>query len=503
MAVDSCEQTHVHEPPRANTGARQWRLADRVQIGRADDGLAVQVLPDQSVLYARIQSAGRKADGSRLVLGHLPEVAALGSLRGRWASLPAVTLVLPPQQVLTRDVTLPSDDPAELHLMLSHEIETLSPYGAEHTQYGYAVIGSSEPGRTAVRCFLAEASVVAELCEPFARRKIPVGGLIPAPLASLAGLRALSQLRSGCLYVLGQDSAAECIQWHDDERWQGRTCLLGGPRQDAEELAREVLTSLSLFGGNPAGSDAPSEVRVAGPASLWLEDLANQINQRYASPVEVHPLDETLFDGIDPDMQVPAIRLAGAAWLQGCRDSLAQHAAIVPQSCRDHARRRAVLRQDAWWVGLSLAIALLGWAALSLGNWRMGRLADATEQSIAPYINVAGEVAAKREQLMAARRQLSNRDEPLRILSGLADVTPGGVFYHTLRVEGDGTLTIDGLADSLHLAFELPESLRKSPLFTQIQLNYAQQSGSGQQPVVEFRCTCRARMTARQGGQRQ
>jgi hypothetical protein len=442
----------------------------------------------------------------------MPDMTVLAGRRERWTGRrKPLLLVLPPDKVLVKDLTLPTESLQEVEQMLSHEVETLSPFGADRTRYGYVLLPSAHAGRTAIRCFLVEQATVAEVCEPFVRAGIPVRGLLPSALASVAGLQILANMQPDHLYMVCQDGAAESVAVRADGRVASRVGLLGAfpapygdaastPRQQrlgvapeprtaasGVDLAREVLKSLSLI---PQGA---GRVHVAGLGPQEIRELAEQVAQmRTDQALDVRGVDCAALDAVPEALHVPALRLAGTLWLHRADSEQADRARIVPPSYQKDLHRYGMIRQDLHWVGICLAIGLLGAAALAAGNSRMERLTRRIEGQIAPHVGVASQVAAKREQLTVARRQLDNRDLPLRILTNLAEVTPNGVFFYKVSLAGDGMVMVDGVADSLHLAFEFPEYLRKCPLFTQIQLNYAQQSKTGEQSVVEFRCTCRA-----------
>jgi hypothetical protein len=467
-----------------------WVGVDLLDPPRRNDLAAAELLPDASVLYARAR--GGKDGRVRVLLCRLPDISALANQRNRWTRRrPPLLLVLPADKALVKDLTLPSDNLREVALMVSNEVETLSPFEVGATQYGFVRLGSPRPHQTAVRCFLVEQAAVASVCEPFDRASIPVCGLVPSALASVAGLQGLADMRPGRLYMVCQNGAAEAIAARDDGVWLSRVGLLGGRDQASVDLAREVLTSLSVF-ALPAAEPAP-HVRVAGLQPGQVQELSGRLRQlRAAPPVDLKAVEWAIPADVPDCLQVPAMRLVGALWLQRTAAELTAQACFVPQTYRASLQRRRVLREDVRWLSLCLGVGLLSSAALALGNIRMERVAGRIQRQIAPYVGVASQVAAKREQLMVARRQLDHRDQPLRILAGLAEVTPNGVFFYKLSVDSESVLVIDGVADSLHLAFEFPEYLRKSPLFTQIQLNYAQQSKAADQPVVEFRCTCRA-----------
>ena len=483
---------------RAEADARmtaEWVPAGQLGPLRRGETAAAALLPDGPVLYAVAGAAGRKDGQPHIAFCHLPDMAALARRRGRWTGRRGpLLLVLPADKVLVKDLTLPSESPQEVEQMLSHEVETLSPFGAERTQYSYVPLRSPHAGRTAIRCFLVDQAAVTEICEPFARASIPVRGLLPSALASVAGLQGLANMQPDQLYMVCQDGVAESVALREDGTVASRVGLLGADGQAGANLAREVLTSLSLF------SQATGRVHVAGLPPQDVRVLAERASQMEpARPVDLRALECAALAPLPEALRVPAIRLAGALWLQRTEPQQVARACIVPPRYRKDLQRYGVIRQDLHWVGICLAVGLLGAAALAAGNSRMERLTRRIEREIVPHVGVASHVAAKREQLTVARRQLDNRDQPLRILTNLAEVTPNGVFFYKVSLAGDGTVVIDGVADSLHLAFEFPEYLRKSPLFTQIQLNYAQQSKAGEQSVVEFRCTCRAQRLIREG----
>lgn len=480
----------------------EWLAAQSLQPRRRGDVTAAQLLPDRSVLCVVVRPAAHRGRCIRMQFLRVCDLAALARRRGDWLRpRPVLVLPLPADQVLVKDLNLPTEDLAELQLMLAHEVETLSPYGVDQTEYSFARLGSPQADHTAVRCFLVERSAVASLCEPFAGTGIAVCGIVPSCLASLAGLQALSLWRPDRLFVLCDGAVAECLFGRSDGTWLSRVGLLGESAQRADDMVREVLTSLSVFQVQPVEPESRLRVHIGGLSAPQIQELADQIRQVPASPpVDVLAIGSECVAGLPEDLLVPAIRLAGAAQRQMCGGADGERGHLIPQSYRDSHRRRQALTRDARWLGTCLLVAILGSAALAAGNWRMQRLGDRIEASIAPHLGLASQVAAKRDQLVAARRQLDSRDMPLRILSGLAEVTPNGVFLYKLGVSSQNVVTIDGVADSLHLAFEFPEYLRKSPLFTQIQLNYAQQSKSGEQAVVEFRCTCRLQGESGQRG---
>ncbi len=359
----------------------------------------------------------------------MPDVAAVAGRRDLWTrARPTLLLVLPADKVLAKDLTLPTEDVGEVARMVANEVEVLSPFEPGRTQHGFVTLGHPNHGRTAVRCFLADQAAVAAACEPFDRAAIPICGLVPSPLAGAAGLQVLQGPHTDRLYIICQHGLAESIVPRADGTWTSRVGLLGGTEHTADDLAREILTSLSVL--SPAAQHRP-RVHIAGLPPAQVQQVCDRLRRlRPASPVDLQAVEWSAPADVLAALQVPAIRLAGALWLQRTEPAQMAQACIVPPAYHSRLQRRRVLRQDLHWVGLCLAAGLLISVALAVGNARTRRLASRIEREISPNVGLASQVAAKREQLLAARRQLFRRDQPLRILAGLADVTPSGIFFY-------------------------------------------------------------------------
>ena len=499
MCLDAQAETDVGQTGRHSVrGAPKLSVVEQHRRVSRNALLAASIVSDGRVLCGVFEPTKKSEEAPTVALALHKNVAEFARAMRQWGRRRAgLTLVMPPDRVLTRELRLPSHDPQELRSMVDHEVEEFSPFDACQTQHGFVPMRCDEAGHAQTMVFVARNEDLVATCEPFAQQGVSVCALLPSSLAVSALLKSLPDRAPNRLCVLVNDGVLETVRLDEDRVFCSRVALLHGQEDESTLLSDEIANSIAFL--NRQDDIAPTHacVQMVGLACDGIRQCAEQLTRLpQTRNVRLEPLPFRASGGcLPPEVLTAAVRLTGALLVR--HERCAPQANLLPVHLTERRAQRARLANDVRWGLLCGLVALLGVTAIEIGNRRMEQRIHRIEAAVAPHLAVAAQVATKREQLRAMRGQLLNRGHFVFALGELSRHTPVGVFFTKLSISQDGKVTIDGVADSLQLAFEFPERLRRAEMFSGIQLAHAQQATAGGQPMIEFRCTCRASVHGR------
>ncbi len=448
------------------------------------------------ILQARVGEASSTAllgIKAKQVKG-LDEEQTAQALKELVATLPAssseVLGLLSTGELLTRYLTLPSEDPQELRAMALYQLEGMLPFPIQDCVTSVKILGSAGE---------ATRVLVAAVHRPHVERVLRVcrrAGL------SLSGIAASSEAIGSWHRACWQDQTHEPQVWLASELSregldmgilvQGslvymRQVPLPGGDLDAEGLAALLQDTVQAYDRERVGPPV-QQVTLSGPSQMFAAGVVERLETVLELPVHrVDPLERSPFrealsvTAQDLSPEVSFSELLGVV----CAPRLLE-LDLLPQEIRLE-RMRSRLAWE-WRKAAVLAAAALflvaGWIGVRIGGtWWQVRQTQEQIRQLKPHMERIKAIAAAVQSVRSAQEAYVYQ---MGCLSGAAHHLAPGMTVQFLGLDGEETLVVRGMAPDFAQASAYAAVLRKEPLWEKVILRSARRRAVGGGHGVEF-----------------
>jgi Tfp pilus assembly protein PilN len=394
--------------------------------------------------------------------------------------------LFPAEGILTRTLTLPSQDPAELRAMATYQLEGLLPYSVQDCVVSIKVLG---PAGEATRVLAAVAQ------RPEIERLLAIcqgAGLQVTELA--CSTEAVGRWHQAC-WPKGLPATAGWLVAEMTPEGLELAVLAGGSlvymRQvplaaaDAEETTARIEETLQAYQSEKAG---PPVQRVT--LSGWTQPLTPEGLERMqfqlglpvhtVDPLEASPFRDML--ALAAREVAPEISFSELLGVASAPRMLELD--LLPVETRHDQLRAGLfrhLRRTLALLATGLAAVAL-WAGLKWGTTAvaLGEI-QAQIQLLQPQVERIRQRVERLRDLSAARAQYSGQME--WIAGAVRHLSPG-MSLEFLELQGDRVLTVRGVAPGLDAVTRYAAEMQSDPLWQSVSLRSARQRGEAAR--VEF-----------------
>lgn len=427
------------------------------------------------------------------------EEEVTGALRELAGSLPEpareVVGLFPSGAVLTRYLTLPSLDPAELQAMAVFQLEGLLPYSTQECIVSVKVLG---PLGEATRVL----AVVAHRPEVERFLRICQGaGLRVTEIA--CSTEAVGRWHQACRPEGLPHTAGWLVAELAPEELQ-LAVFAGGSllymRQvplvapDAEELTARLEETIRAYEQEKIGPPVrlvtlSSSPELLGPEALERLQAALGLPVHAVDPLESSPFRESLAVAVkETAPEISFSELLGVVAVP----RLLELDLLPLETRRDQARRALLrdLRRAVRLAAAGLAVVAL-WAGVKLGAdlWALRRT-QAQVQALQPEVDRVREGAERIREVSLARAAYARQME---WIGGAVRLLSGGMTLEFLELQGERALTLRGIAPDLESVTRYAADLQRDPLWEAVVLRSARQLSERSRIQFEMSLTPRKR----------
>lgn len=471
-----------------------------ISVGRQEQVLAVVSLHGGwlRLLEARVSERGPVALLSmkaRKAAGLNEEQAAL-LLKEMAAGLPAAPkqalALLSTGEMVTRYLTLPSENPEELNRMAVFQLEGVLPFPSQECVTSVKVLG---PAGEATRVLAAAVHrpTVERLVRLCARAGLPLAGIVPSSEAVGSWHRACWRGGPGLPEVwLVADRSREGLDIgvlvKGSLVYMRQVARLG---EDAEELVAHLQETLEAYAREQVGPKV-GQVSLSGwmgglePGFLERAETALGVPVRKVDPLEKSPFRESLsVTAQELSPEVSFTELLGAA----CAPRVLG-LDLLPLEIRARQAREDLARELRGTAVLATAAVLLlaGWAGSRVGvTWWSGKQVSGQIEALQPQVARIRASADEVRAVHGARRQYVSE---MGWLAGAVGSLPEGMKLRFLGLEGKGVVTLRGTAPDLAAVTGYAGVLREGSLWESVDLRSAK-SDPDRGGAVEFELVLR------------
>lgn len=405
-------------------------------------------------------------------------------------------MVLARQQVILKNLSLPSQAKEELQKMIALQIATQVPYAREDIVFDYLVLGQDTAGYTKVLVAIVHREAVDELFK----------------IAKEAGLTARQLVLSSSSIVRWANhkltaelsNAASIFGLLSLEADTSELCLV---KDQQLVYSREIKHGLRDIGGD-------FENAFLKDISLTLESFAREHEHEKIAKLFVlsAPLQGVLFDNIKAQGHIDvgfadpvsflknteAVVLPQAhgddyaspvVCLGAVDESQKMTLNLLPEQIRKDQQGKTQRRQF-------LGLGLLAAANLVLASVIFFQQFYQEESYLAALKQQTSKMRLRAEEVNRQKDQIKNIEQSavpsasvVDIVDGLYGMTPKEVSFQLLFLDRNDRLTIQGIAESRSSVNDFQRNLINSPLFQDVNLEYAAQRRFFEGEITDFKIT--------------
>ncbi len=416
----------------------------------------------------------------------------------------SLIISIPRQNVTTKNLKLPSQNPKEIEEMAGFQAVKQIPYPKEEISYGCYSFGVDAEGYSKIILVICNRAVVDQ---PLAITK--ECGLSPekAALSSLGllnwfnlneNLRKKSE--KAPLMLVDSDIDSTDIAIVSNGKLIYTRGLTFGYTSGADEgqgyekkLADEITKTLSTY-GKEEGSKWPAEVVFTGNLSdfeKFKRELELSLNTKieYAGTFDHIPLH------IVPEFKTYTTQVSYSSLIGAALDFEAID--LLPKEVKA-AKAARVIKNE---ITISAILILAVIASLSLTIWNKILQKEATLKTLESKLRLNApevqEIERMRTVSQVVKSQLNKKSEALNVLKELSDIIPPQI-YLTLYTYDEEKVEIKGAASVLSDVFRLVKTLEDSLYFQNVQVRYATKRKTEGREIVDFDISCSLSAEAKQ-----
>jgi hypothetical protein len=397
-------------------------------------------------------------------------------------------LIVPTYQCITRFVTLPSSEPAELHKMLEYEITHIAPCNTQPWTWDFLIVNEHPSGTSTVMVVLSPVGLIETHT-----RKLAGLGIRPKIITTtalfyslvLTGTKTISTSKPVACFCIRSRSVDFFVVENHRLIFARGVRLTDRSALDATRLRTHIHQSFAMFAKQPVSTNPDVLVMLTSNGSR--PDSARIV--RDALTVFVHEVD---LDRLYAD--APRT-LAGlyARDRADCTTAKKSRINLLPVSSKQKHRKKARRRRLSLNILRVCFLVLLAWLSLKTAIRRKARLLDRCRQRVSLIGPAAERLRTLQQQLTIIQQQLQRTVSMLEIISELYIVLSDDVTIHYLAIGQNERLVIRAQAKRLSQAFDSIGPLERSQYFSNVRQTYANQRQIQDSVLIDFEITAELR----------
>jgi len=395
-----------------------------------------------------------------------------------------VIALLPKSLYLLRTFEVPKVLPDEVPRMLLLEASAMLPPEFGAVEVSYRPVSVRRENYERYEVYIARRDELSAYVSALADLGIRPDIVLPSafPWGCLLNLAS----GTGLLVAALGSSQLEAASWANDGTLSIRTIDPGSTSETGMRYERGLAECVRPLLATIEGGDSPLVIG-------WLgDDCPHHLaNGRIAFRNAPEALRQMPAPSPPADRMAVILSYFAAALVEHLQAPALGTSNLLPSDMIARQHRRAIRQAGTWASGLFLLATILASVAMRVVVQRyQSRITQLSGKIEA--IKKEGEAVGRRiEQLEAIRSSRTSHNDFELIVAGLYDSAPQGLSYSSVELDDRENLRLQGQADSLAVAFLLPQQLQNTGVFKEVQPGDASRSRRGEGAIAEFRVDCR------------
>jgi len=429
--------------------------------------------------------------------GNEPLLRGLTKLTSR-KPLDVFSVLLPGRYVILKQVSLPTHSEEEIRRMVQLQIGNLGPFPREEIVFDHIILEKTSQGYARVLVVVVPKENI-----NFYLKALQKKGLAPQKL--LLGSQGIAawyryQQRAARLpaaatvMIIDADSNnSEICFCHQGRLFFSRNIRFGTGdlQQDKLDLFLEQV-GLTL-GAYRKGSMGPEVERIVVAANAFNRSLlVERLEEYYRLPIDVLGSSEHV--GRDKNISLLAENeQQGVSLTRGLGFLLGTETAplnLMPREVVDIRALKAKRRAVAQFILMLFVCGFLAAGIFALNMYQASQRLETVQSQLRQTQSLVEESRREIEVLQALERVHKSRIILIDVIEGLYLLTPPDISFHSLNFDAQGSFAIQGNAISGADINLLQSRLVDSPLFQEVNLQYATKRVRFREEYTEFKIIC-------------
>jgi len=429
---------------------------------------------------------------------------ALGQLlSGRSIAGPAA--LIPGRYAILKQITLPSHNDDEIENMVSLQINHLGPFPREEIVFGHMILDKDLQGYSRVLIVVVQKENILFFLRALQKQSVTPRYLFLGSQGILNWYlfqkRVAKLTDAACVMIADVDyDNTEVCFCHHDKLFFSRNIRFGSRDLTGERMEfflEQIGLTLGAYMKENMGPDITRIVVVANMESRL--QLAQKLEEYYRVPVDVlTSLDHLVWDrntGLSLAKKTEGLSLTrGLGFLLGQGHAFIN---LIPQEVvhtqASRIRRRTLLRFGA----MALITALMGLGVLGAKIYKNKQHLQMVAEKLSETESRVEDAKKEIDVLRTFAKGQQQRIIYVDIFRELYQLTPGGITFQALSLNNQRVLSIQGNAANGADVNLFQGRLVESPVFLEVNLQYATQRVRFRQEYTEFKILCQ--LKAREG----
>lgn len=431
-------------------------------------------------------------------IANLSDDDAAKALKALFAELkakePRVVNIIPASMAITKNIEIPSCDPAEIREIISLQAGRHTPYSREEIIVDYVDLGAYKNSYTKILLVIVARNIVKRHYETLSKAGLKPERIFFAP----EGLA----LSAGRLLKLGSDNMPVSLVNIDDSSSDFavifrnrplfiRSISIGAQHLSAEhkevynkKFVDELKRSFESY--QAEGLDKPPNILLVCGAAQIPSGLEALLSENLHLPVKAYAY--LMNASVSGDILKRSFS-SSASFLNLVSCQFAYDSLKIDLTLEEVKMRRAIEERGRELVktgAFVLANFILVFLILTVRIYFKGAYSKSLNSRFLSISQEAKELENDYSKISLIRNCLLNRGYSLEALVELYSVLPKKAYLNDIRMDEQGKLYLSGSAESMSVVFAFVDSMEKSRYFKDVKTKQTTNRKDGAQELADF-----------------
>jgi Tfp pilus assembly PilM family ATPase len=409
-----------------------------------------------------------------------------------------VYVILPRRSFFMKQLSLPSEDPAEITRMIELQMGQFTPYPREDVVIHYSLLGPDPSGMTKALVEVVPKSTLIPYLDVVHSAGVKTCDFILSSWMLLGRLptEMVEKMVSNPFVVIDVDEDSSEICFYQSMKLLfSRSCDSGArdlKSGNVDEFSTQLSLTLAAYNREFIGGGIQKKFLVG--EALIVEKLQKILEAVLTVPVEAVP--PAALTGLtaqeDPSQtflqKYPLVSLSS---ISGLMSAIAQNQIPVLPLEGLSKGPRGNSRKIIWSITLILLIAMVGYALAGARLSKKEHYLSALEAEL----SLMKDQATLDEEKMRGTQTFINQIQASpfipEVLAQVFKDTPDGITFAAIRLGEDRQMTLEGFANPGNLVRDFQNQLMRNSFFTDVVLQHSTRQNFLEKEYTAFTISCR------------
>jgi Tfp pilus assembly PilM family ATPase/Tfp pilus assembly protein PilN len=407
---------------------------------------------------------------------------------------PLFLTVIPSQVVITKNIEVPSTNPREIKEIISLQAGRHTPYSREEVIADHIDIGVYKKNYTKILMVIVTSKVIKKQLEILGKSGIKAEKILFVPETTAWAIGKSLRLDTSTLPAaflhVDRDSSDFTVVYKAKVIFVrsiplGSLTLTKEPEKYNPKLCEEVKKSFEAYQAEDIEKN-PKSLYLIGSVDK-LEGVCASLEELLKISIKSTPymkniaLSRAVIEYLSEDKGVSFFDIVAS--LSGSEEARVN---LIPEE----VKLKQVLQkrgQDLLQMGiLLLTILLLGFFMLLSNIYFKSAKVKILDEKLIKLDAQTNALEADFMKITLMREYFSGQGYALDVIGELVEQVPKEIELNEIRYDGQGKLSVKGIADSMSAVFGFVDSLSKAKYFKDVKTKYTTKRKEAGQEVVDF-----------------